>query len=259
MVKEAFDFSTELRPIQVAGGRRIPNRKAVIRTDTGTVLGIVGDNYEIVPHAQVVNTFDKVSFLRRQKVDVCRDGAILFAQYEFLDGKNVKSAEVKVGDTINFGLRAFNSYNSVFGVGFELNALRLVCKNGLVIPRTIARLSFRHFQNVDVSKFNELIFAKSDEITKTIDTWKIWRDIHPDEGRVKAFFEEIKLGKRLTDELLPKAMNDISENGLWGCFNTITAYITHDMKTRGDESNRMLAVRNKERELLYKFYSHRWN
>jgi len=258
-MKQLWEFETELKPIQICGGKRIPKRKAVVRSDTGAVLGIVGENYEGVPHSRVIDTFNGLEFLKRRNVDVCRDGAILFAQYDFTNGLDIKEAQIQVGDIVNFGLRAFNSFNSQFGVGFELNALQLRCKNGLVIPRTIARLSFRHFQNVDVTKFAELITSRTGEIHNAVETWKNWLKIRPDDEKIQKFLNEIKMGKRFQKEMLPEIQDGVEKEGVWGLFSAMTRHITHDLKIRGDESNRMLAVRNKEREFLYKFYSYSWN
>ena len=48
MTKELYDFSTELRPMVTCNGEKIPERMAVVRTDTNTVLGIVGKDYKVV-------------------------------------------------------------------------------------------------------------------------------------------------------------------------------------------------------------------
>jgi len=253
-----YKFDVELKSLQVCGGKRVPDRKAVVRKDNGAVLGIVGNNYKIVPHEQVINTFDNLSYLKPRGVNVCREGAILFAQYDF-DTKTVDKAEVEVGDVVSFGLRAFNSYNSQFGVGFELNAHRLKCKNGLVVPKTIARLSIRHFQGVTTQKFSELIMAKLPQVDSTIDTWRNWISIKPSEERIRTFFDESKMGKRLANELIEPAIANSQDIGVWGIFNTLTYHITHNLKVRGKEENRMLAVRTKERELLYQFYNFQWN
>src|SRR3989338_11268155 len=98
-------------------GERIPDRMAVVRTDTNKALGIVGKDYKVVPHSRVIETFDRVDILSRKKVDVCKDGAVLVAQYELKEGGSILYSDVKVGDTVSFGLRVFNSMNYESGVG----------------------------------------------------------------------------------------------------------------------------------------------
>lgn len=254
----AIDFEVELRNIQVTGGKKIPDRRAVVRKDNGLVLGIVGNSYRPIHHKKVLEAFETVPFLKRNQVSICRDGAIMFAQFDICNGKKMQ-AEVAVGDVVSFGLRAFNSFNLQYGVGFELNANRLVCTNGLVVPKAIARLSMRHFQNVDTNKFEEIIRGKMQEFEPTIEIWKNWMKIKPSESRVEEFFKDINIGKRLGKQLWDESINEVKKLGVWGLFNTFTRYVSHDLKIRGDEANRMLSVRNKERELLHKFYNYNWN
>ena len=259
MIKELYDFPTELRPIMICNGERIPDRMAVVRTDTNMALGIVGKDYKIVPHSAVIETFDRVDILSRKKVDVCKGGAVLMAQYELKEGKNILCADVKVGDTVSFGIRVFNSMNSLFGVGFELNALRLQCKNGLVVPRAIAKLSFRHFQGLDVSRFTELIQEKTREIEPTVEIWKRWMEIKPSPERITEFFKDVDVGKRLTKKLYKKAIESAQGAGVWGLYQVFTHYITHELNTRVAPEDKILIQKDKERSFLDRFYTFNWN
>jgi hypothetical protein len=83
--------------------------------------------------------------------------------------------------------------------------------------------------------------------------------INPTEERIQQYFEEVKMGERLQKELLPKAIEDGRKEGVWGIFNTLSYYITHDIKVRGDGQNKALSQRSKEHDLLTKFYSFSWN
>jgi hypothetical protein len=149
--------------------------------------------------------------------------------------------------------------NSVFGVGFEVVALRLKCTNGLIVPKTVSRLSFRHFENNHINELPELIRARMGSLEPTVSIWKDWLKIHPSEDRIKQYFEEVKMGERLQKELLPKAVEDSVNEGVWGVYNCITKYITHDIKVRGDGQNKALSQRSKEHDLLTKFYTFSWS
>ena len=108
-----IQFPTELKPIQVAGGRRIPDRQAVVRQDTGEVLGIVGPNYQMIRHIDVVDQFQRIDKLELKEVHSCRRGAIMFAKFDFKGNGTVKKEDIDVGDAVTFGLRAFNSMNEM--------------------------------------------------------------------------------------------------------------------------------------------------
>ena len=255
MQKEIYDFPTELKSIMLVGGKKIPDRKAVVRTDTGAVLGLVGNDYKIVPHKRVVETFENLDSLKRVRMDVCQNGAVLIARYDI--GNTEKA--VAVNDVVKFQLRVFNSMNSQFGVGFEVVALRLKCLNGLIVPKTVSRLSFRHFDNARVNELPALINSRMGSLEPTVSTWRNWMKINPTEERIQQYFTEVNMGERLQKELLPKAVEDGRKEGVWGVFNTLTYYITHDIKVRGDGQNKALSQRAKEHDLLTKFYSFNWN
>jgi len=255
---EKVNFDVELKGIKVDGGEEIPDRKAVVRTDSGKVLGIVGNSYTPIHHRTVIETFDSMEFLKRKRIDVCRDGSVMFAQYDIGNGQALQT-EVAVGDVVSFGLRAFNSFNLQFGVGFELNANRLVCTNGLVVPKAMARLSMRHFRNISTDGFEDVIKEKMKEFGPTIEIWRNWMKIKPSESRVEQFFKDVNIGQRLGKQLWNEAIDETKKLGVWGLYNTFTKYVTHDLKIRGNESNRMMSVRSKERELLHKFYNYNWN
>jgi len=246
-------FDTEMKPIQVCGGRKIADRKAVVRTDTGAVLGIVGNNYKPIPHLNVVEQFNKMDMLELTQVDSCREGAIMFAHYNIKQNGIVKKEDVQVGDAITFGLRAFNSFNSVFGIGFEIVANRLVCKNGLVVPKAMARLSLKHFQTTDIKQFREIIVEKSMSMEQALKIWREWIKIIPTEQTIQNFFEYAEIGKRLTKQLYDDCVNESKKMGVWGAYNRLTRYTTHELRVR-NEDNRTLSQRSKEQTLLQKFY-----
>jgi hypothetical protein len=58
-------------------------------------------------------------------------------------------------------------------------------------------------------------------IEPTVETWRNWLKVHPSENRIKTYFEEVKAGKRLTDALLPKAIEESKELGVWGIYNVL--------------------------------------
>ena len=56
MSQSDYDFAIELHPISTEpGGFIVPNRLAVMRTDTMRPMGIVSKKYALLPHADVVH------------------------------------------------------------------------------------------------------------------------------------------------------------------------------------------------------------
>src|SRR5579863_8351360 len=55
-----LDYLAELKEIETADGDRIPQRKAVVRSDTGDVLGVVGNSYVPVQNYQAFGFLDAI-------------------------------------------------------------------------------------------------------------------------------------------------------------------------------------------------------
>jgi len=253
-----INFETEMRPIQVCGGRKIPDRKAIVRQDTGDVLGIVGKDYVPVPHEAVVDAFKRTDILEYQSAQSVRNGQIMFTKFKLRDNGGVKKADVNVGDVVDFGIRGFNSYNEMFGVGFEIVGEQLICRNGVCVPKTIARLSFKHFRTFDIDRLRSEILNRSNQIMPTVERWRNWTKVKPSEDRIKKFFEYAGVGKRLEKLIYEDCLKESRDRGVWGIYSRFTHYLTHEMKVR-NEQNRELSLRGKEHTVLQKFYGFNWN
>jgi len=167
-------------------------------------------------------------------------------------------AEVRKGDTVSYQVRAFNSYNMEFGVGFEIRALRLVCTNGLTVPRGVARLSFKHVEGLNMNTLTEIIFQKMEGAKEVTQIWREWTEKAAKEDKVKEFCESLDtLGEKTRNKLYEASLRENDKMGMWGVFNVMTAYTTHETKSRLAE-NRVLAQRNKETEILNRFYKFNW-
>ena len=104
MLEENIDFEVALEQIKLESGKVIPNKKAVVRKDSEQVLGVVANNYELTPHRTVVDIFDNIDLLEREKVSLCKGGAVMFANYGFKGGNISAETEVAVGDAVRFSL-----------------------------------------------------------------------------------------------------------------------------------------------------------
>src|SRR4051812_12153685 len=78
-----YDFPVELQPISTEpGGFIVPNRLAVVRTDTMRPIGIVSKKYALLPHADVIDTL-RESFKGQEvqkKVVVTHGGARMYVE-----------------------------------------------------------------------------------------------------------------------------------------------------------------------------------
>ncbi len=256
-MENKYDFPVIMRQLYCEDSREndsvvIPRRKAVLRADTNEVIAVTSDRYELIEHKKVIDIFDGISTLHREKVDVCQGGAIMFADYKLNSGRNT-TKQVAVGDVVDFKIRVFNSYNMIMGIGFEVYAIRLVCTNGLMIPKSVSRLSYKHLIGNEANRLRDIVentYASSLGIT---DQWTDWTKKKPTEEGIGDYFNRINhfIGKKDSERLLNESKG---ANSTWEMFNIMTRYITHELKTRKADM-KLLRQRDKEQVLLGNFYN----
>lgn len=254
--RNRIDFQTELRKVY-AEGNILTDRKAIIRTDTNQILGIVGENYKFLRHEEVLETLTKKLpiELTERSITVCKNGSVMFAKF---NTPKILSAEIKKDDIVNFGLEIFNSYDGSLQVGFMLTANRLSCLNGMVIPRSIAHVSAKHTSEINLSKVESEFRTKLNLYTKAVDKWRVWNKISLKETKAEGFLRN-KVGRELKEELIGNYKSE-KDQTVWGFFNILTSYNTHRIKTRqNNEQNRRISQMGFEKKIITPFYNNSWN
>lgn len=251
-----YDFPVIEKELKTEDGTLVPNYKAIIREDNGNVLSIMGKDYSVVRHSDVIDQFEKAlpSEIENRKVTICKGGAVLFASYQT---PKIDDVEVKKGDIVKFGVEIFNSYDGSLPIGFVFTALRLVCTNGMVIPKSIARISVRHRGNPELTNIKENFKNRLPLYLNMAKNWREWTQVTPERVKVDGFFENT-FGKRQE-----KTFTDLYERSedktLWGIYNVLTAYSTHDIKIRKTNTeNKKLAQWNFEQKVISRFYNYAW-
>jgi hypothetical protein len=158
-------FPVEEHPVFVSvrresGERRqsVPDKKAIVNTNTNRVLGIVSRGYRLVTNHQAldwayqccqtvfpetkpgeweVKSSDAPGTGGHCFIDIAHNSTAL--DFEFVTAENRPDA---------FGpfIRVTNSYNGLRALAFDIGFFRKVCKNGMIVPESIIRFKFTHLQ-----------------------------------------------------------------------------------------------------------------
>ena len=129
--------------------------RALVRTDTGAVLGIHGSKYKPINHADAVDkimegavAFASENGLPTPAVDykMADNGAKLRGELLFKD----VVIEPQKDDIIHFRISFFNSYDQSWAFQSIPDGLRLWCLNGCTMPVTTARARFKHTTHVSI-------------------------------------------------------------------------------------------------------------
>ena len=249
-----FDFPTQKQELFQKSTTQIPNRMGIVRTDTDQLISIVSPTYNLIPHKSVIDLFDNIQTIKRENVEVYKNGAVMFANYEILN--HGIEEKIAVGDVAKFKMRVFNSYNRTMPVGLEIYAVILKCLNGMKIPQQISRISYPHINNVTIerieSQINE-IYSSAHSIT---DTWRKWAKTKPSIITTNAYFQAIEPYTTLEDIKVLRERATRKNCTVWNIFDDVTERITHHTKSTKDAGFKKY---KRENEALGIFYNHEWN
>jgi len=152
---------------------------SIFRTDSGTSLGVVSRDYQLIKHnkavTSILNLFEKKKVpIEPVKINVSSNGARLFASFktkkEIDLGISPKSNK-EIGDVISPGFMILNSYDRSIRFSLQTFVFRLVCLNGMTVREQIFSHSKRHTSNLDVEEMIEnfmTTFETFDNIVPTI-------------------------------------------------------------------------------------------
>lgn len=229
------------RPIITVDGEPVPNRKAIVRCDTGKVVGDVGEKYGIIQNDTIAELADAIRGQDQgwtwAQGGQLRGGSRVYMQLRG-PSRNVG------GEIIQSNISLFNAFDGSlkFSCGFSRTVI--VCKNTFAIARGDAQQGFalRHTSKVDEHVKNAIeILTAAREYNEALDNGILSMMNRPftmagmeqlaqvlvpgDHGRAE------KAREALVRAYL-KAPGH-AEGTVWGAFQASTYYANHEIGVRG--------------------------
>tara|TARA_R110000751_G_scaffold3297_4_gene16447 strand:- start:657 stop:1562 length:906 start_codon:yes stop_codon:yes gene_type:complete len=133
------------------------------RTDTGQVLGVTSDKYGLLLNSDLIDSVEgtfsdkKMDFTR--KVFVARDGASMYARYDFPNeqAKVGGISSMNVGDVMGMRITARNSYDRSCTGDLELGILRVLCKNGMKSVKRAFGFKQKHSRKLNLDGVSDAV------------------------------------------------------------------------------------------------------
>ena len=151
-----LDFEVELSEITTTGGLPIPSRKAVVRSDTEDVLGVVGNSYVPVQNKQAFGFLDAIAAdggIRYHTAGALRKGERIWLLGKLPGQIRVKGSE----DLTEKYLLLSNSHDGSSALRVFFTPIRVVCSNTLAMADRSGKgegIAIRHQGNL-ASKVRE--------------------------------------------------------------------------------------------------------
>jgi phage/plasmid-like protein (TIGR03299 family) len=250
--KAGLNFGVQLQPLNTADGIAVDQRKAVVRTDTNDVLGVVGNSYQPVQNYQCFGFLDAVVAEGELKYHTA--GALGKGERIWMLAK--LPGEIRIQDSEDVTekfLLLHNSHDGTSSLRVFFTPIRVVCANTLAMAETRSRgssVSIAHKGNLTskIAEAQEILgFAKRfyDDAEEKINRLASFQpsrqqledyfyNLYPDAddtGRFRArnirqeLFRLFEYGRG----------QEIPETKLttWSAFNAVTEFVDHHRQTRG--------------------------
>ena len=238
-----YDFPVELRPISTEpDGFVIPNRLAVIRTDTMRSLGVVSSKYALLPHADVVGTLRDTlkGQTVEEKIGVTHNGARMHVEM------TLPTITLSIdGDEIAMRVIVINSYDTSRKVQISFGAVRLVCSNGMIIGRQFISLKRRHTgdMHLEVAQIQNQMHMLTERFQATAPVLQKMA-LSPLKLPPKKFFDSKQLCVPTYLTTIAREQFKKSEcHSVWDAYNALTFAITHKMRKNNPAQATALGIR----------------
>lgn len=247
-----LDYLANLKAIKTEDDVPVPSRKAVVRSDSGDVLGVVGNSYVPVQNYQAFGFLDAVvahGGLQYHTAGALGKGERVWMLAKLPDDIRVKGS----ADITEKYLLLSNSHDGSSSLRVHFTPIRVVCSNTLTIAARSGRgqgvsvvhkgdLAAKVRQAQEVLGLATRFYA---DVQEQIDrlAWhypsprqleEYFRQVYPDSPdgpstRAKNIREEFL---RLFEQGIGHDMPEIRHT-TWTALNAVTEYVDHYRSTRG--------------------------
>lgn len=248
-----LNYLVELKPLATTDGTEVPSRKATVRTDTGTVLGVVGNGYVPVQNYQAFGFLDAVvadGGLRYHTAGALGKGEKIWLLAKLPGNIQVKNSS----DIVDKFLLLSNAHDGSAALRVYFTPIRVVCQNTLALAERRSQgqgVSILHKGDLQ-AKINEaqqvLGFAQRffDDAAEWINRLASY---YPTQEQLATYFKEIypdpeerKDNTRATN--IRQELHRLFEEGIghdvpeirhstWAAFNAVTEFVDHVRSSRG--------------------------
>jgi phage/plasmid-like protein (TIGR03299 family) len=225
------------------------DRWATVRTDTGEVLGIVGDSYEPIQNRDAFTFFDNL--VRTDEAIYDTAGALGHGENIWILAKLPGFVQVRGKDIVNKYLLLSNSHDGSSPVRVKLTPVRVVCNNTLsaafqgagevrIPPSSTAPKDLE--QALSLLGLSNTLYGQLEVTFKRMALKKITEKQLLDYVKALVPDNEEDADKASAQQIQATCL-DLYESGqgaelargtLWGAFNCVTEYTDHKMEKNPD-------------------------
>lgn len=264
-IQEAIDLSglnwgVELKPLFLGNGDLV-DHKAVVRQDSGNVLGIVGPRYQPLQNAQAFDWFNP--FVENGEVALETAGSLDEGRRIWVMAKIARDPSVIVkGDEILKYLMLSNSHDGTLAIRVGYTPIRIVCANTLAMAHSsnaskLIRVRHTASSKVALDKLRDIMNIVDREFEATAEQFRFLASRTFNQKDIREYVKAVLGKEKIADEDLPtRTKNQLDEiiglidhanqklNGVdgtyWAAYNAVNQYLNYDAGR--NDNNRMSSL-----------------
>ena len=228
------DFRVELRPVYALGNglmEPMPNRAAVVRSDTGRPLAIVSDRYSLVPHQRILD-------IVKQAIEPLNVGPVPRGIY--VDRQGVRMRAIFTfpalaepgsdGNDICPCIKLENTYDGTSRITIHIGAFRFVCTNLAVGGGGVFAGGFVsvHAGEIPIGEVGDQLASYLRGFAAIVELYRFWSGVPVKPESVVPVFEGV--AKRHAERMLEEMTKPECQT-VYAAYNIATRYATHQMRS----------------------------
>jgi len=238
----------------IVDGKAVEGSKALVNSDTGTVLNIVSDKYNVVQPIDMLDTFhhavDRTGF-KMDRMGVYGDGKVIWGRADMEQAFSLNG-----NDNIDYFMYFVTSTDGSTATHAFISTLRAACMNALNIASKQSDIGMKVFHRseydvhefgsrldyIDIAtgEFEEKVSLLSD---RQFDGYtgfnriysRLFGDAPREEGRSQTMWNNRK-ADAWANVFTNPGVELTNQFSLWNLLNAFTFNIDHKNKARNDES-----------------------
>ena len=262
-----LNWTVTKEPIQTVSGIEIPEKMAIMRSDTEKVLGIHGKGYDPYQNHELMELLHQIGGQTGLEVHtggLFKEGAKIWFQ--------LKSDNLSLnGDVIKGFLSGFNSFDGSSSLGLGNSTETVSCENQWWAAYREVKTKLRHsasmrpkieemLVNIDVvlqqeqKLFREITMLSETAMTETQKDLVTTLLFNLDEEEYLNEFELSTRKKNQLEDFRTDLRAELAHKGdnLWGLFSGVTRYTTHSMKKTDNSEGKMFGQTGVRERRIFK-------
>lgn len=242
-----LDWRVALRPLSTPEGRTVPDHFATVRTDTGDILGVVGNRYQIVQNREAFEFLD--SLLQDGLIKYESAGALRGGRIVWLLARMPSVDQIAAGDNTLRYILFSAAHDGTGAIHAIPTSVRVVCANThrVAIANSVG---IRHTGNVaaKLEAAKQYLSQFDSQFTLFRDKARILATRRYTEAQAKAYINELfppvaepGRSRSIRDAKVEQVRSNFRNSRQsipaikgtwWSIFNAVTESIDHDRRSR---------------------------